>query len=100
MNRPVSVILALIILVSVPALGGEAVDMRGELEGAPFRIQVPEEWNGNLVMYTHGYLPRGAQWTPLHPSLAVVFLERGFALAESGYSRQGWAVNKRWYCYY
>src|SRR6267143_121874 len=29
----------------------------GEINGARFRIDVPEKWNGGLVMYCHGYSP-------------------------------------------
>ncbi|MBI4878079.1 MAG: hypothetical protein HY812_00245, partial [Planctomycetes bacterium] len=66
----------------------------GEIAGAPYRIQIPEPWNGGLVMYAHAYRPAGAGWRPLADVLSAVFLERGFALAESGYSRQGWAVEE------
>jgi pimeloyl-ACP methyl ester carboxylesterase len=79
-------------LLSMPVLGQAPRVETGEIEGAPFRIQIPKEWNRNLVMYAHAYLPAGAQWTPLADVLATAFLERGFALAESGYSRQGWAL--------
>jgi hypothetical protein len=29
----------------------------GEINGAKFRIDVPENWNGGLVVYCHGYNP-------------------------------------------
>ena len=29
----------------------------GDLNGAKFRIDVPENWNGGLVIYCHGYNP-------------------------------------------
>lgn len=79
-------------LPAVPAPGQSADVQTGEIDGAPFRIQTPAQWNGNLVMYTHAYLPRGAAWAPLAEVLGAAFLERGFALAETGYSRQGWAI--------
>jgi pimeloyl-ACP methyl ester carboxylesterase len=96
MNRVAGVILLLVItsLVAAAAESGEIIDQKGEIEGAPYSIRIPAEWNGNLVMYAHGYKPRGAAWNPLHISIASVFLDRGFALAESGYSRQGWAVEE------
>lgn len=77
-----------------PGAAGEAVDSSGEIEGAAYRIQIPADWNGNLLVYTHGYKARGAQWIPLHQSYSTTFLSRGFAIAESGYSRQGWAVEE------
>jgi len=66
----------------------------GEIAGASFRIQIPESWNRGLVIYAHGYLTRGSRWYPMSDAYCRVFLERGFALAESGYSRQGWAVEE------
>ena len=76
------------------ARGGEAVMHEGEIDGAPYRVRIPSEWNRCLVMYAHGYKPLGGTWTPLAEVFARAFLERGFALAESGYSRQGWAVEE------
>ena len=29
----------------------------GEINGAKFRIDIPDNWNGGLVMYCHGYSP-------------------------------------------
>lgn len=81
-------------LVNCPALSGDVAVETGEIDGAPFRIQVPPLWNRGLVVYAHGYLPRGVPWTPLNEIFTTVFLERRFALVESGYSRQGWAVEE------
>jgi pimeloyl-ACP methyl ester carboxylesterase len=91
----VILLLALVcILQAEPVRGGLAVMHEGDIEGVPFRIQIPGEWNRCLVMYAHGYKPRGGTWTPLADMFSEVFLERGFAVAESGYSRQGWAVEE------
>ena len=79
---------------AVSAQDGEIVNEKGEIDGAPYSIRIPAAWNGSLVMYAHGYKPRGAAWNPLHYSIASVFLDRGFAVAESGYSRQGWALEE------
>jgi pimeloyl-ACP methyl ester carboxylesterase len=67
-------------------------DEMGNLNGVPYRVQIPSGWNRGLVVYAHGYLDRGREWRPLPDLYSKVFLERGFALIESGYSRQGWAV--------
>lgn len=97
MKRFLAIVLSLtltVAMLSIPALS-QPVDIEtGEIRGAPFRIQIPTQWNRNLVMYTHAYVPRGMPWSPLAGALSAVFLERGFALAESGYSRQGWAVEE------
>ncbi len=97
MNRFAGIIFILIVIIALPFFsvqGGEAIDQSGEIGAAPYRIRIPADWNGNLVMYAHGYKPRGGMWRPLADVLAGVFLERGFALAESGYSRQGWALEE------
>ena len=36
-----------------PAVG--PLDLSGELHGAPYRIRVPENWNGTLLVFAHGY---------------------------------------------
>jgi pimeloyl-ACP methyl ester carboxylesterase len=65
----------------------------GSINGAQFRIDVPENWNGSLVIYCHGYssTPGTFKETPANP-LMKVFLDRGFALAQSGYAAGGWAI--------
>jgi pimeloyl-ACP methyl ester carboxylesterase len=67
----------------------------GEINGAKFRIDIPENWNGGLVMYCHGYdaSPVAFKEGKLPPQLAV-FTEQGYALAESGYAAGGWAVQE------
>ncbi|MET0505846.1 MAG: hypothetical protein ABWZ85_10990, partial [Luteibacter sp.] len=54
----------------------------------------PANWNGDLVMLMHGYQPVGAPVsTPMVPADATpVFLKKGFAVAQSQYASQGWAV--------
>ncbi len=67
----------------------------GQINGANFRLEVPANWNNGLVMYCHGYALAGS--TPNLESgkpLRDVFLSRGFAVAQSAYSVQGWAVKE------
>jgi len=67
----------------------------GEINGAKFRIDIPENWNGGLVMYCHGYNPEPVAFKDekLPPQLAV-FTAQGYAVAESGYAAGGWAVEE------
>jgi len=70
----------------------------GKLQGAEFRIDVPDHWNHGLVVYYHGYRSEdhGAafdQTKPLHDVLEV-FTKAGYALIQSGYSRGGWALEQ------
>jgi len=65
----------------------------GNIGDAPFRIDIPEDWNGGLVMYAHGYSIVGSSrgYNRLIPQ-AVGSL--GFAVAQSRYSKQGWAAEQ------
>ena len=31
------------------------LDLSGSLNGAPYRIRVPANWNGTLLVFAHGY---------------------------------------------
>ena len=70
----------------------------GTINGAAFRIEIPQNWNRGLVMYAHGYQPVGAPpgnpEAPRAVAVRNVFLSRGFAFAQSEYSTQGWAVKE------
>lgn len=67
----------------------------GSINGAQYRIDVPEKWNGSLVLYCHGYSPVPGQFKEGPPNaLAKEFLDRGYALAQSGYSAGGWAIQE------
>lgn len=83
-------------IASLPALaaGPEPGAHTGTLQGAAYRIDIPAGWNGDLVMLMHGYQPVGApQATPMKAADATsVFLGQGYAVAQSQYASQGWAV--------
>ena len=60
--------------------------------GAAFKIVVPTTWNGDLVIWNHGYsLTQVGQVTELGP-LSAVQLSEGYAIAASGYQQSGWAL--------
>jgi len=85
-----------------PPPAGPAVAVNteiGDLRGASFRIDIPREnWNRGLVMYYHGYEARPHVFSlvdgqPRPPTrILQQILNRGYAVAESGYSTGGWAV--------
>ncbi len=68
--------------------------LNGELQGAPWRLDVPTHWNGELVMLAHGYEPVGVpRATPMAAADSTqALLDAGYAVAQSAYSSQGWAV--------
>jgi len=68
----------------------------GSIKGVNYKILFPPNWKGKLVMYAHGYefmgsLPRQSQ-SPVFANSIKPFLERGFAVAASDYSVQGYAI--------
>jgi hypothetical protein len=67
----------------------------GEIDGAKFRIDMPAKWNKGLVVMNHGYSPEPRIPAAGPPSARLrVFLDRGFAVAQSSYSKGGWAVEQ------
>jgi pimeloyl-ACP methyl ester carboxylesterase len=67
----------------------------GEINGAKFRIDVPQAWNGGLVLYCHGYSPKPVSYDSPKPNPVLdVFLQAGYAVAQSGYAAGGWAIEE------
>jgi pimeloyl-ACP methyl ester carboxylesterase len=89
--------LVLLLSCSGAASGGaestSARNLSGQLpDGALWRIAVPAQWNGTLLLYSHGYA-RDVQAPALAPrGLEPWLLQHGYALAASSYARPGWAV--------
>ena len=64
-------------------------------DGAKYLIQVPANWNGTLLLYSHGYTPGPANPVPdLSTSFGGPLLAEGFALAASNYATTGWALEQ------
>lgn len=80
---------------STPTGVGPAIDS-GQLEGAPYRVEIPNNWNGELVMLLHGYEPKGVPRESPWPQndASPIFLSQGYAVAESAYTSQGWSVSE------
>jgi pimeloyl-ACP methyl ester carboxylesterase len=66
-------------------------------DGSTYVMDVPADWNGAVLLYSHGYVPDG-QPNPAHnaPSDAVRFalLDAGYAQIGSSYPETGWAVGR------
>lgn len=92
--RLITALLACAFLCAAAPNGDPKIEM-GEINGAQFRIDIPANWNGGLVMYCHGYNPAAVTFKegPLHPTLAV-FTDQGYAVAQSGYAAGGWAIQE------
>ena len=61
-------------------------------EGAGYRIEVPEAWNGDLVVYTHGFRGTGAELTVDSPPLREYYVSLGYAWLASSYSKNYYDV--------
>jgi pimeloyl-ACP methyl ester carboxylesterase len=66
-------------------------------DGATYVIEVPSNWNGTLLLYSHGYRFRGSRNPAVDEGseiadLRPVLLARGYALAGSSYATTGYAV--------
>ncbi|HZW12938.1 MAG TPA: alpha/beta hydrolase [Noviherbaspirillum sp.] len=77
------------------ALPGSTVETdrwAGVLDGAGYRIEVPKNWNGKLVMYAHGYMGTDTQLKGAMPSIQRHLIENGYAWAISTYSKNYYDV--------
>lgn len=59
-------------------------------KGAGYRIEVPNKWNGELVMYAHGHRGDGLALTADSPSIREHLIANGFAWAASSFSSNGY----------
>jgi pimeloyl-ACP methyl ester carboxylesterase len=68
----------------------------GALRGAQFRILMPASWNRVLVLWCDGYRPSAGTFQKGKGlgKFALALVEQGYAVAESGYSKGGLAVDQ------
>lgn len=71
----------------------DPVVAEGEIGSAQFRIDIPPNWNGGLVMYAHGYVV-ATQTAQFNEDMIRVAHNAGYAIAQSLYTRQGWAARE------
>ncbi len=83
-----------VILTSLSLCTAFAAIELGDINGAKFRIDMPANWNGGLVVYCHGYNPKPGVFDEKSNPLANVFLDQGYAVAQSGYAAGGWAIQE------
>src|SRR5690242_19471541 len=97
----VGLLLSLTLIDRSPAAKAAHLDLSGEINGAPYRIRVPEVWNGTLLIFAHGYRDkadhpgeidnRNADVTP-NAALEAPLLAQGFALAGTAFKDNGWDI--------
>ncbi|MBQ0902348.1 hypothetical protein [Micromonospora sp. U21] len=61
---------------------------------AGYIIEVPARWNGDLVLWAHGYRGQGTVLSPEPPGFGLRqrLLEQGYAWASSSYDRNGFDI--------
>ncbi|MBW2578093.1 MAG: hypothetical protein JRE38_08500 [Deltaproteobacteria bacterium] len=96
MKRINIALLSLAVLLALFTTSAHALtEMTGNTDGgAFFKIVVPDDWNGDLVIWNHGF-----SLSPIGPvsdlgPLAPLQLSEGYAVAASSYQQFGWALFK------
>jgi hypothetical protein len=64
----------------------------GIADGAAYRVEVPTDWNGELVLYAHGYRGQGTTVWVDTTYLRQYYISHGFAWAASSYQTNGYDV--------
>lgn len=81
--------------VALPA-SSKAITEFGRLVGSDYRIDIPANWNHELIVFYHGYavdavrFPESAPISPMFDPM----LAHGYAVIQSAYSQTGWAVEQ------
>jgi hypothetical protein len=77
------------------ALAGTTTERQwGVQGGAGYRIEVPANWNGELVLYAHGFRGNGLELTITNPPIRRYLIEHGYAWAASSYATNGYDVSQ------
>ena len=66
----------------------------GAYEGGIYRIEIPEKWNGELMLSAHGFVtnagPQGSSLRVNAPTIRQHLIDKGFAWAASSYRCNGY----------
>jgi hypothetical protein len=92
----VALVALVMTLVAPPAIAGSASvpdpgrhSFTGTINGAAYRVETPEHWNGTLILYSHGYFPPGFAGPGVlltnSPEADQWLVDHGFALAASNF---------------
>ena len=101
--KKVLLVCFIVLIAGTVAFGSEYT---GVLNNAPYKVRVPENWNGELLLYAHGYgyLERWnpatqfdysyADAAPGGAAMEDFLLSQGYALAGTVFSGTGWQVKE------
>lgn len=69
--------------------------VEGELPGgARWQAIVPQNFNGSLLLYSHGYSPRKDAPEPAPAQYREMLLRKGYALIASDFGASGWSLEQ------
>ena len=98
-RKAVILLAAVGILAAIPASSGaqapSSTSYSGTTaDGGQWVADVPAQWNGTLLLYSHGFGPPAAQDAP-DPNTQAALLADGYAMAGSSYDPNGswWALD-------
>jgi len=74
--------------------GTTTTRLYGVHAGAGYRVEVPDSWNGELVVYGHGFRGGGLELTVSNPAIRAYLIQNGYAWAASSYSKNGYDVKE------
>jgi pimeloyl-ACP methyl ester carboxylesterase len=90
MKRLAVAVIAGLVALATPAVAAPPQKHEGTIGNAKFRVEVPSNWNGTLLLYSHGYYPN--ETAPPETLLAnrihdtpEWLLRNGYALAASDF---------------
>lgn len=94
MKRTLAVLSLAVLALGAPAAAVADTVLTGQAGRAFYAIVVPDAWNGDLVIWNHGF-----SLAPIGPvsdlgPLATLQLAEGYAVAASSYQMPGWALFK------
>lgn len=92
-------LVAALVAVAPPARAADRTGVhQGDIDGVPYRVEVPSNWNGTLLLWSHGAYslefpaPADISLTN-HPATKQWLLDNGYAVAASQFRvTQGWGV--------
>lgn len=95
--RRFAVVLVVVLmgLVAAPAAASGVRRYEGEIDGARYRVMVPDRWNGTLLLWSHGAFASPPAAIPLtnRPETEAYLLSEGYALGASLFRTPvGWSA--------
>jgi hypothetical protein len=90
--RRIAYFCTLLIALSFATTSVADTTITGEKKGAFFTITVPTAWNGDLVIWNHGFDFDAPGPNPGFGDFGALWLSQGYAVAASSYSQCCWAV--------